>query len=106
MDMAEINLLRKANQIPFKIFRWLKVLTPVVVHDEYGTMYKGCIIAEDSFGKYVAIIGVTDQLLRATSTMDCNDTPLKILKIEKRILVFERSEKKNCENSEIGVAKY
>jgi len=90
MDMTQINKLRKANQLPFKVVNWLEQLTPVMVHDEFGTMYKGRIIAEDDYGRYAATVGVTDQLM---ATMVCSSAPFRILKMERGILVFDNHKK-------------
>ncbi|MDR3562699.1 MAG: hypothetical protein P4N59_14860 [Negativicutes bacterium] len=87
--MAQINKLRKANQIPFRVVSWLEQLTPVVLDDEFGTMYEGRIIAEDHYGRYAATVGVTDQLMVSPVTT-CSRTPFRILKMEQGILVFEK----------------
>ena len=89
MDQTQVNRLRRANEIPFQVVRWLEELTPVVEHDEFGTIYKGCILAEDGYGKYAAIIGTTDELLRTHIYAD-DATPFRVLKIEKRIVAFGR----------------
>ena len=78
MTVAQLTKRRQANEIPFKVFYWLKGLTPVEEHEQYGTMYKGYALAEDPYGKFAAIIGTTDQLL-TTAT----DAPLRVLKIKK-----------------------
>jgi len=90
MDMVHINQLRKANEVPFRVVDWLEALTPVVVSDELGTMYRGCIMAEDGYGKYAAIVGTTDMLLKTPPESAPNGTPYRILKLEKRIVPFGR----------------
>lgn len=82
MDMLQINKLRKDNEIPFKVVSWLENLNPMVEHDDFGRMYKGCVLAEDIYGKYAAIIGTTDQLLKIPLESTTNGTQYKILKIE------------------------
>jgi hypothetical protein len=90
MDRAQVNKMRKANQIPFKVVNWLEQLIPAVVHDEFGVMYKGRIIAEDDYGKYAATVGVTNQSM---VPMDCSSAPFRILKMEQGILVFDNKKK-------------
>ncbi len=80
--MLQINKLRKANEIPFKVVSWLQELDPIVEHDDFGMMYKGCILAEDDYGKYAAIVGTTDQFLNAPLEVTSNSTQYKVLKIE------------------------
>jgi len=82
MDMLQINKLRKSNEIPFSILNWLQELDPIVEHDDVGMMYKGCVLAEDGYGKYTAIIGTTDHLLKTPLEFTTNGTQYKILKIE------------------------
>lgn len=82
MDMLQINKLRKSNEIPFNILNWLKELYPIVEHDDFGMMYKGCVLAEDGYGKYTAIIGTTDHLLKTPLEITPNGMHYKILKIE------------------------
>lgn len=83
MDMLQINKLRKDNEIPFQVVSWLEKLNPMVEHDDFGRMYKGCVLAEDIYGKYAAIIGTTDQLLKTPLEATTNGTQYRILKIEK-----------------------
>ena len=83
MDMLQINKLRKANEIPFKVLSWLEELNPIVEHDELGMMYKGSILAEDGYGKFAAIIGTTDYLLKNPLKVTSNGTQYKILMIER-----------------------
>lgn len=83
MDMLQINKLRKDNEIPFQVLSWLEKLNPMVEHDDFGRMYKGCVLAEDIYGKYAAIIGTTDQLLKTPLEATTNGTQYRILKIEK-----------------------
>lgn len=83
MDMLQINKLRKDNEVPFKVLNWLEKLNPMVEHDDFGRMYKGCVLAEDIYGKYAAIIGTTDQLLKTSLDETTNGTQYRILKIEK-----------------------
>ncbi len=83
MDMLQINKLRKANELPFKVLHWLEALNPIVEHDAVGKMYKGCVLAEDGYGKYAAIVGTTDQLLNTPLEAISNGTQYKVLKIEK-----------------------
>lgn len=78
MEAAQLNKRRQANEIPFKIFYWLQGLSPVG-EQEKSVTYKGYALAEDAYGKYAAIIGTTDQLLKEAS-----DAPLKVLQIRKR----------------------
>jgi|GEM_PF-1679406 hypothetical protein len=82
MDMLQINQLRKNNQIPFNVLNWLEKLNPMVEHDDFGKMYKGSVLAEDIYGKYAAIVGTTDQLLRTPLETIANRNQYKILKIE------------------------
>lgn len=90
MDKAQVSRLRKTNTIPFKVIYWLEALVPVLEHDDLGVMYKGCVIVEDSFGRYAAIIGTTDKLL--SGHYDVNGgTPFKVLKVESNILAFGRA---------------
>lgn len=91
MNKTEINQLRRANAIPFKVVDWLEALTPIVAHDEFGVIYRGCILAEDGYGKYAAIIGTTDRLLKTAGDIAHYSTPYRILKVEKRIIPFSRS---------------
>lgn len=90
MDRLRVEQLRKANEVPFKVVDWLEHLTPVVDHDEWGTMYRGCVLAQDCYGTYAAVVGTTDRLLRTHSNIASGDTPYRILKIEKRIRAFVR----------------
>ncbi|MDR3564027.1 MAG: hypothetical protein P4N41_24690 [Negativicutes bacterium] len=90
MDKFRVEQLRKANEVPFKVVDWLEHLTPVVVHDEWGTMYRGCVLAQDCYGTYAAVVGTTDRLLRTHNDVSPDDTPYRILKIEKRITAFMR----------------
>ncbi len=90
MEPAQINKLRKANQIPFKVVNWLEQLTPLVVHDEFGVMYKGRIIAEDDYGMYAATVGVTDQTM---ARRVCSSALFRILKIEQGIYIFDNHKK-------------
>lgn len=82
MDIVQINKLRKANEIPFKVLDWLEDLNPIVEHDDFGMMYKGCVLAQDDYGKYAAIIGTTDQLLKTPIEQAMNGTLYKVLSIE------------------------
>lgn len=82
MDILHINKLRRTNEIPFKVISWLEELMPIVDHDDVGTIYKGSILAEDSYGKYTAIVGTTDQFLKSPLEVTANGTQYKILKIE------------------------
>lgn len=88
MDKAQIDYLRKTNVVPFTIVDWLETLSPVIVDESVGTMYKGCILAEDGYGKYAAIVGTTDELLTTPAEKTQNGTPYRILKIEHRIVPF------------------
>lgn len=54
----------------------------MVEHDDFGMMYKGSILAEDGYGKYAAIIGTTDLLLKTPLEATSNGTQYKVLKIE------------------------
>ena len=80
--MLQINKLRKDNEVPFQVLSWLEKLNPMVEHDDFGRMYKGCVLAEDIYGKYAAIIGTTDQLLKTPLENATNGTQYRILKIE------------------------
>jgi len=91
MDKISVEQLRKANEVPFQVVDWLEHLTPVVDHDEWGTMYRGCVLAQDCYGTYAAVVGTTDRLLRTHSSVAQGATPYRILKIEKRIRAFIRS---------------
>ena len=82
MEILEINKLRKSNEVPFSIVSWLKELVPIVEHDVFGMMYRGCVLAEDDYGKYTAIIGTTDYLLKNPLEVTSNGTQYKVLKIE------------------------
>lgn len=82
MEMLQINKLRKSNEVPFSIISWLKELDPIVEHDDFGMMYRGCVLAEDDYGKYTAIIGTTDHLLENPLEVTSNGTLYKILKVE------------------------
>lgn len=93
MNRLQINKLRKANKVPFKVVKWLEQLTPVVVDDEFGTMYKGRIIAEDNYGQYAATVGVINQLLAVAPMPGPGSAPFRILKIEPGILVFDKNKK-------------
>lgn len=86
MSVVQVNQLRKANQLPFTIVGWIEKLTPVLVHDDLGTLYKGAVLAQDDYGLYTAVVGTTDQLLR-TRDNDSKDASYKILKIENDIAV-------------------
>ncbi|HMM22710.1 MAG TPA: hypothetical protein PKA10_18480 [Selenomonadales bacterium] len=88
MNKTQIDYLRKTNAIPFTIVDWLETLSPVIVDDHVGTMYKGCILAEDGYGKYAAIVGTTDKLLTTPADKFLNGTPYRILKIEQKIVPF------------------
>jgi len=82
VDLTQVNNLRQSNAIPFKILTWLEELKPVAAHDEFGSMYIGCVLAEDSYGKYSAIVGTTYRLLETPLDAFPNGTPYKILKID------------------------
>jgi len=82
MELLQINTLRKANEIPFKIVSWLEELNPIVEHDDFGMMYKGCILAEDTYGKFAAVVGTTDALLKTPLEAIANGTQYKILKLD------------------------
>jgi len=79
--MLQINTLRKANEVPFKILNWLEELNPIVEHEDFGMMYRGCVVAEDNYGKYSAIVGTTDRLLKTPIEATPNRTQYKILKV-------------------------
>ena len=83
MEMSRVNDLRQGNKLPFQVVGWLEVLTAVIEHDEFGMMYRGRVIAEDEHGRYLAIIGTTDQLLSRPLNCTSNNNPYKILKVEK-----------------------
>lgn len=83
VDITQVNKLRRANEIPFRVIDWLEELSPVATHDDFGMMYKGCILAKDCHGKFAAIVGTTDQLLKMPLDNSANTTPYRILKIEK-----------------------
>jgi len=82
MELLQVNTLRKANEIPFKILDWLEELNPIVEHEDFGMMYKGCVLAEDGYGKYAAVVGTTDVLLQTPLEAISNGTHYKILKLE------------------------
>jgi hypothetical protein len=82
MDKSVVNELRRTNAVPFRVVYWLEALAPILEHDDFGIMYKGYVLAEDSFGKFSAIIGTTDKLLGTPLDVVPNGTPYKILKVE------------------------
>jgi hypothetical protein len=99
MDKFRVEQLRKANEVPFKVVDWLIHLTPVVDHDEWGTMYRGCVLAQDCYGTYAAVVGTTDRLLRRDTSVPSDATPYRILKIEKRISAFVRKQQPSGESA-------
>ncbi|MDR3563088.1 MAG: hypothetical protein P4N59_16880 [Negativicutes bacterium] len=90
MGQANVEELRKANAVPFRVVDWLEQLTPVVVHDEWGTMYKGRILAQDSYGTFAAIVGTTDRLLNTHAATPSEQSPYRILKIDGKVLAFSK----------------
>jgi hypothetical protein len=86
MYVSQVNQLRKTNQLPFKIIGWIERLSPIVLHDDLGTLYRGSVLAQDDYGLYTAIVGTTDRLLM-TDESEAKDTAYKILKVETDISV-------------------
>jgi hypothetical protein len=85
MDRVQLSQLRKTGKLPFRVIDWLEKLAPIAVHDELGTLYKGCILVKDDFGLYTAVVGTTDQLLK-TSSGEAGEIPTyKILKVSNTI---------------------
>ena len=85
MDEVQINQLRKSGKVLFKVIDWVEKLTPIAVHDDFGTMYKGCILAKDEFGIYTAIVGTTDQLVSSSPGSASQELIYKVLKVSDNI---------------------
>jgi len=85
MDEVLIGQMRKNGKVSFKVIDWLEKLTPIAVHDDFGTMYKGCILAKDDYGIYTAVVGTTDQLLGSSSDCVSQGLIYKVLKVSNNI---------------------